>query len=120
MTKDFRKEEMNMRKYKKLMMTLVICLAGVVFLAGWGMDASGDGKDTITATGTLEAVDTEAGTVKIVTARGELELKVDDKSQISLGETADSLAGLADREDIEVRVEYDMETKILKSVRLEE
>ncbi len=122
-----------MVKHKKFMIILMVFLVGTVLLIGCtagkseetgqgNTDLSGSQEIETTATvgGTLKAVDSDAGTVTIATENdGELELKVNDQTEIKIGESPASLVQLADEIDNGIRVEYDAETKILMSANIE-
>lgn len=95
---------------------LAVLVLGVALLTGSVMGQEGNA----TASGTLKAVDVNAGIATIVTVSGdELALKFTDESKIQIGGSPSALTQLAAKIDSKVDVEYQVEGKTVVVISAE-
>lgn len=105
-----------MIKNKKFVIMLAVLALGVALLTGSVMGQ----EDNATTSGTLKAVDVEAGIVTIVTVSGdELALKFNDQSKIQIGGSPSAITQLAAKIDSKVDVEYQGEGKTVVVINVE-
>jgi hypothetical protein len=108
--------EIKMFKNKKFVIMLAILVLSTVLLAGSVMGQ----ENSATVSGTLKAVDVNAGTVMIATISGDqLLLKLTDESKIQIGGSASDLTQLAAKIDSKVNVEYQVEANAVTVISIE-
>jgi ABC-type oligopeptide transport system substrate-binding subunit len=137
------KGEINMVKNKIFVVIMAIFVFGAVFLTGCGGGTAGEtepgsktevsnsaapadedkasgSQATTTASGTLKAISVADGTATIATESGdELVLKVTGESKILASKSISTLTQLDTVIGSKVSVEYDTETKTVKSLNIQ-
>jgi hypothetical protein len=116
------KGEIKMIKIKRFVIILMVFALSAALLTGFVMGQENSvTTSNATASGTLKAVDIQAGIVTITPTSGdELALKLTADSKIQIGGSPSDLTQLAAKIGAKVDVEYQVEAKTVTVISIKE